>query len=346
VKVIAPELKTYYETKNLRVLAECLPLDTPFTVGIDPSNICNFRCVFCTTGHERLLEKFDIPKGIMDYPLFKKIIKDLKSFPQKVKRLYLYHEGEPLLNPWLPEMVAYAKKADVAESIQVTTNGTFLTQEMSRKLMKSGLDLIRISVDHINDNGYRKITKTFGNYELIRRNVEMLFEERERSGSHLQVHPKIIDTGLTTEELEKFRDDFLPISDHLNIQQLTGRPHSSLFDFTLDTHPTQGSEGAPLKPGRLVCAHPFYVMLVKYSGLVSACSEDWTWEAIIGDVRKENMIDIWNGERLRQIRLMQLRGNCKQIPFCSECPYPAGLAAENELDDCRERLISLYDVTQ
>ena len=342
--IIPDNLKRYDETKRLRILADCLPLATPFTVGIDPCNLCNFRCRFCPTGHPQLLRTVKRPSGSMKYDLFRKIVDDLHAFPDKIKRLYLYHEGEPLLNPRLPEMVAYAKKADVAESIQVTTNGALLTRKIARALIEAGLDLIRISVEHVSNEGYRELTETFGDYDLIRRNVEVLFEERERIGSRMQIHPKIIDIGLTTEQLEKFRDDFLPISDQMNIQQLTGMPNPSLFDFTLGSNPTEGSEGAPLKPDRLICAQPFYVMLVKYSGITVACSEDWSWEAVTGDARRERMIDIWNGESLRQFRLKQLRGERGSIRCCSDCPFVQGLPMENDLDERRNHLLPFYAV--
>ncbi len=340
--VIPPGLKRYDETKRLRILADCLPLATPFTVGIDPCNVCNFQCRFCPTGHPQLLRQVNRPTGRMPLELFRKIIDDLKEFPDKVKRLYLYHEGEPLLNPQLPEMIAYARQAGVAESIQTTTNGALLTRGLARALIEAGLDLIRISVEHVTDEGYRELTRTFADYDLVRRNVEMLFEERNRAGSRLQIHPKIMDVGLTSEQLEKFRRDFQPISDLLNIQQLTGMPNAHLFDFTLGTHPTEGSEGAPLKPDRLVCAQPFYVMLVKFAGVTVACSEDWTWEAVTGDVTRQSMSEIWNGERLRQFRLMQLRGERHTVNCCRGCPFVQGLPMENDLDASRDRLLERY----
>ena len=341
--IIPEDLKRYDETKKLRILADCLPLETPFTIGIDPCNLCNFRCRFCPTGHPHLLRNVKRPRGLMKLDLFKKIIDDLQAFPEKIKRLYLYHEGEPLLNQYLPEMVAYAKKADVAESIQITTNAALLTPSIARSLIEAGLDLMRISVEHVTDKGYLELTETFGDYELIRRNVAMLYAERDRLGSRMQIHPKIMDVGLSTGELEKFRNDFRPISDQLNIQQLTGMPNPALFDFTLGTNPTEGSEGARLKPDRLVCAQPFYVMLVKYSGVIVACSEDWTWEAMTGDVRHESMMDIWKGEKLRQFRVKQLRGERRCIRCCADCPFVKGLPMENDLDASRTRLLPFYE---
>ena len=32
---------------NRNKLEEVIPLDTPYSLAIDPSNVCNFKCEFC-----------------------------------------------------------------------------------------------------------------------------------------------------------------------------------------------------------------------------------------------------------------------------------------------------------
>ena len=59
---------------------------------------CNFRCTFCPTGDYELLKSVSRPLGVMPYELFCKIIDDLKEFPEKLKSLRLYKDGEPFLN--------------------------------------------------------------------------------------------------------------------------------------------------------------------------------------------------------------------------------------------------------
>ncbi len=45
----------------------------------------------------------------MDYDLFRKVIDDLRKFPEPLKMLRLAANGEPLLNKRLPEMIEYAR---------------------------------------------------------------------------------------------------------------------------------------------------------------------------------------------------------------------------------------------
>lgn len=78
--------------KNRHKLQDVLPLKTPYTIFIDLSNFCNFKCEFCAT-QSKLSNK--IEKKIMSYELFKKIIDDLKMFTYKIKILRLSGQGQP-----------------------------------------------------------------------------------------------------------------------------------------------------------------------------------------------------------------------------------------------------------
>ncbi|MBJ7900916.1 MAG: radical SAM protein [Cyanobacteria bacterium RI_101] len=142
-----------------RPLGELLPLDTPLSLMVDPSNACNFKCVFCPTGDPTLLAQVDRPKGVMDMQLFRKLIDELALFPRPVQVLHLYKDGEPLSNKRLPEMVAYAKSSDRVKRVETTTNGSLLTPERSDALVRAGLDGIRISVYALDAVRYQTKTK-------------------------------------------------------------------------------------------------------------------------------------------------------------------------------------------
>ena len=161
-------------------LGDVIPLATPFTILIDPTNACNFRCTFCPTGDKQLLKKVGRPIGLMSFDLFQKIIDDLDGFEHKLKKLQLYKDGEPLLNKKLPNMIAYAKSRGVAELIETTTNGSLITPEIANKIIDSGLDRIRISVEHVSNSGYREITKTEQTYDEILDNIRLLYEVKKQ----------------------------------------------------------------------------------------------------------------------------------------------------------------------
>lgn len=325
-------------------LADNLPLSTPFMIMIDVCNICNFRCSFCPTGDPKLLESFNRPQGIMDLGLFCKIVDDIKKFDKKLKKLQFYKDGEPLINKDLGSMVAYAKSKGIADSLVVSSNGSLIDESRAIEIIESGLDRINISVKHVSVSGYKKITSTYSDYEAIRKGIEFLFSEKTRIGSPLEVYVKIIDSGLSDDEKNKFLADFSSISNGINIDTLMGWSLCQQKDFRLGMAVDKGMNGqTPIKNSRKICPLPFYTMAVNFNGMVSVCCVDWSWGTIIGDARKESLIDIWTGKRMKEFRMCHLRQERSKIAACASCHYLLGINEASDIDDYPGELLAKFD---
>ena len=329
--------------KPLRTM---LPLPLPETIHLDPTNACNFRCVFCPTSDNELLKSVGRPKGVMDFDLFVKIIDDLKVLVRRHKApltaLHLYKDGEPLLNKRFPEMAAYARKAEVAHTVSTTSNGSLLTEELALKLIDCGLDQIRISVIHLNDQRYRELTQTFGDYEKVKRNVSFLYHEAKRRNSSLKVLVKINDSDLSLDEKKQFAMDFGRIADGLIVDTMMGWSHSEMKDFTLGIPVITGMDSVSPLRERQVCPEPFSRLAINFDGQVSVCCVDWSYGTIVGDLRKQSLEEIWNGELLREFRLKHLQGQRGAIPACANCQYLLGEQLSRDLDDHVASLLPLY----
>lgn len=327
-------------------LKEMLPLAVPLSLFIEPTNLCNFRCQFCPTGDFDLLKQVGRPKGSMEYELYIKIIDDLRVMCEenetKLKGLQLYKDGEPLLNKNLEKMVKYAKEQNVSESVETTTNGAAITKKRAVELIECGIDVIRVSIEHTTDAGYKKITQTFGNYNKIKSNVEFLFYEKERRNSNLKIHTKIVDSGLSKEEKDKFIADFSSISDSLNIDKLMGWSKSYVTDWKLGQNVVTGMDGITELKKRVVCPEPFLHLAINFDGTVSICCVDWSYGTIVGDLRTQSLAEIWSGERLRSFRLVHLKGKRNQIDVCSDCDYLEGFPEYRNLDGETDRLLQVY----
>ncbi len=256
-KNLRNKLSLYSQAGDYNKLSEILPLTTPLSIAIDVSNVCNFKCIFCPTGDERLLKKFRRPKGVMSLGLFCKLIDDIGRFDKRLKKLFLYKDGEPLLNKDIGAMVSYAKDKKVSEQIEIATNGSLLNEANALKMIDSGLDIIKVSVEHISCDGYKRMTGTYFDYYHIRKNVEFLFKEKIKRISNLKIFTKILDSGLSTDEKEKFIDDFSSISDEINIENMMGWSLSGVKDFRLGSSANKSMDGCNiLKKERRVCPEP------------------------------------------------------------------------------------------
>lgn len=301
--------------KNRVALQDAIPLDAPFVVYIDPTNRCNLMCEFCPTADKGLLKSVGRKGSRMEFALFEKVIEDLKAFPRPLKLLSLYKDGEPLMHPRFPEMVALAKSSGVAERVWTKTNAVALNPELNRKLVAAGLDMIHISVEAVSSEGYWKVAKARVDYEKFKANIKDFYDNRGDCGMYI----KIADTSLTPEETAKFYEDFEPISTHCAVEKLMGWSNSGLKDFTLGTNPDT-YDGLPLVDKK-VCAYPFYVMAVNSDASVSLCGNDWSYKTAVGDVSKQSLMEIWNGDALREFRLMHLEGRRRDNEACGDCYY-------------------------
>ena len=321
------------EAKDLRCrkrepLAEKIPLAAPYVVYIEPSNLCNFKCIFCPTGDPALLEKVKRPAGNMSMELFRKIVDELAELKMELRLVNLYKDGEPLVNPHFPEMVAYLKQSGIARRIWTKTNGALLKPELNRRLIAAGLDWIGISVEAVSAEGYWKVAGVKLDYERFRENIADLYRNR----GNCEVYIKIADSGLSAEQIERFYRDFSDICDFCAVEKLMGWSYSDAKDFTLGTAP-ETYDGLPFTE-KEVCPYPFYVIAFNFNGTVSLCGNDWSHSTVVGDASVEKVADIWNGERLFEFRRMLLEGRRCENRACGNCYYlkivPDNIDAERE----------------
>jgi hypothetical protein len=85
----------------------------PDVVRIEPAGFCNFHCHHCPVGRE------GGRRGVLSYDEFKILFDRLPLIPRV---LVLYHGGEPLLNPFIEDMIQYSKDKGVCKLV-MNTNG-------------------------------------------------------------------------------------------------------------------------------------------------------------------------------------------------------------------------------
>lgn len=283
--VIAPKK----DHDNRLRLEQVIPIETPFSLFVEPSDKCNFRCKFCPTSDIKLMKSTKGRNyGNMDFNLYQKIIDDASEFDNNIKLLQLYESGEPLLHPMFPKMVEYAKKSGKFDRIATTTNAYLLNNELSLKIINAGLDRINISIEGIDEEQYLYLSNVKINFNKLVDNIKFFYDNKEQC----EISIKIVGNYLSDDDKKKFYDTFGNICDLIFIENIV--PSWSNFDIShLKITTDMSMYGKEFKK-MSVCPQIFYSLCVHSNGEVSPCCNDWARKVIVGNTYDEKLKDIWN----------------------------------------------------
>ena len=321
------------EVEKRKDLKKVIPLLTPYVIQIDPVNICNFRCIFCPSGDPELVKKKK--KGFMDYKLYKKIIDDLMGFENNIRCIKLWKDGEPLLNSKISDMISYAKNANIADKIELTTNGSLLNESLSKQLINAGLDRIIISLEGLSEEDYKKHAQVDINFDDFINNIRFFFKNRK----HCIVHIKSIDVNLSEQDKQKFYNIFKDIADEISIEKAV--PCWPGFDCQDLSHTELNIWGENLL-FKDICPLPFYHLAINAKGTIGVCCNDWEEKIVVGNALTDNIVDVWDGELLHYFQRLQLEKRRKSHPVCASCLFPDFVAVDY-LDDYSEAILSKFN---
>ena len=139
---------------------------------------CLLRCTFCP--HETLRSRWT--QRHMPMATFERLVPSLSL----VRFLHLQGWGEPLLHPEFFRMVELGKAAGC--EVGLTTNGVLLDEEVARRLVGAGVDLVAVSIAGATPSTHDAY-RVGSRLEEIVEKVAALTREKRRQGAP---HPRIV----------------------------------------------------------------------------------------------------------------------------------------------------------
>jgi MoaA/NifB/PqqE/SkfB family radical SAM enzyme len=250
----------------------------------------------------------------MAFELFRQIVDQAAG---KVRDLYLFHRGEPLLHPQLPEMIVYARERGLPARIH--TNATLLTPALADRLVAAGPALVSFSFDGPDPETYERLRPPASFPETLAR-IEQFLLLKSKGETHkmttvLQVMaaPQGEQRGGEVESLRR----------------LSARLKSLGLDRVVVRRPHNwGGLIAPEAPSALRdhpagrCTFPWYALVVYWDGSVGPCPQDFQGRMVLGRAASESLEGIWNGPALVGLRQQIAHKAYANLPVCSRCDRP------------------------
>ena len=284
----------------------------PPHLEIELNYSCNLRCPMCTWSIENTIEKKEDWFPFEDY---KKILKE--AVASGTKSIRLTYINEPLIRTDIDQFIKYAADIGVIDII-ITTNGTLMSKEVSKKLIEAGLTKINVSLDAVSEETYKKI-RVGGNFEVTIRNIHDFLELRRNMNRKI---PKIgltfVRTKINDHEYNAFIEYWRGKVDHIGIQNAQSPFEDGKFydpskkDLILLQTNTK-------IPDNFHCPEPFKRMTLRGNGDVLGCCSFYAIDLVVGNWKKNSITEIWNGEKMLELREIHKRGEYYKNKACKNC---------------------------
>ena len=329
-------IKSYSQDRN--VLGKVLPLDTPYTVLIDISDSCNLRCKYCFR-YDTSIGAEDYRKNrLMDWETFQIVVEQLKEFPSQIKRIALSHNGEPLCNRKLPQMVSYIKNAGLTGRTEIHTNGLLLDKQYIEELCEAGIDRVVISLQGLDGDAYYKECGVKIDFERFYYHLKYFYQKKRDT----QIHIKIVDEAVG-DERDRFYEMFSPIADRVFVESVV----PLWTDSDMKTGEVEKNKYGDTFKVQQCCPLVFYTINVLPDGTIYPCSHIRP-PFKLGNVKETTIYEAWNGAQKKTFMKDMLESGRFKMEACKNCYIPQNtvMTPEDSIDAYAEEILERLNRTQ
>lgn len=230
----------------------------------------------------------------------------------------LYFQGEPMLHPLFFSFVRNSIKTHTV----VSTNGHFLSDENSEKIVRSGLGKLIISLDGIDQNTYSAY-RINGSVNTVLEGIRNVTEAKKRYNSSLKIEIQLLVNRLNEHQIPQIRQLATSVKASLSLKSMQIIGKEDIGSWL----PLKGRfRRYKIKNGEYViksslpdrCARLWFNPVITWDGKVIPCCFDKNAEHIMGDLNHDSFREIWDGPKYRIFRKSILTGR-HLIEICRNC---------------------------
>jgi radical SAM protein with 4Fe4S-binding SPASM domain len=283
----------------------------PLTVSAELTNFCNLSCPECVSGSGLMKRS----RGYMDPGLFGKLIVELRPYLYNIN---LYFQGEPMLHPGFFSILEQARGLRTT----VSTNGHFLTEENSERIIRSGLNELIISFDGVDQQAY-SVYRRNGDFNRVVEGIHNVALAKRASRSKMRFEIQFLVNRYNEEQIGQVRKLAEKAGAKLKLksmQVITGNDAGDWMPSERKYSRYMGEDGKYIIKSTLPnrCMRLWYNPVVTWDGKVIPCCFDKDASHIMGDLNRSTFREIWQGKEFAEFRKSVLTGR-SGIAICRNC---------------------------
>ena len=291
------------------LLKSPLAFGKPAFLKIEPSSVCNLKCIGCRQGNSADL--VDLSHGSMTLETFREILDQTGEYLVEIS-FYLW--GEPLLNKHLAEMIKMASERNIASV--VSTNLHFMDENTAHALLDSGLTRIIVALDGMSPETYEAV-RLGGNFAKAKKSLDMLASvKRDKVRKYPTIEWQYIQTVGNSSEIESAKSH----AAQLGIDYFT-----VLVDWArrADNEKLTVSRAKAKAQLKSRCPWLWFAAAFQWNGdLYPCCHTAKKRESVITRTGHKRIAEAWNGPEYRSARLLfkTQDDSVKPETPCHHCP--------------------------
>ncbi|MES2877231.1 MAG: radical SAM protein [Pseudomonadota bacterium] len=171
---------------------------------VDVLGSCNLSCRSCPHS----IEAHGVPKGSMELSTFKQVFNKIVLESPGISHLSLYSWGEPLLHPYIADIVEYVHSMDVA--VALSSNLSIRFESRIEALIQQAPDYLKVSVSGYYQDIYGS-THQGGDVNLVKSNLYRLRHliDKYNSGTLVDINYHLYrnNNGVNLEMFRRLADE-------------------------------------------------------------------------------------------------------------------------------------------
>ncbi len=282
-------------------------------IYIEFSSACNLRCSFCSLDHLK-------PKTYISEEILRKFLEDFISDKRfrSVKSLQLHNAGETLLHPKKIELLKIIKEyKDKAISkgikfpeVNILTNGMLLKKRVSKAIIDLKIiDILRMSLDGGTPKDFEEMRER-SKWPIFYKNVKDFVAYNNENNGGVKISTITIIPENKKLSLEWMHPEFREILLMVDSYELR-RLHNWAGEI----------EGLAIKqkPYKIGCNMAIDQMVLLPNGDVTVCCSDLNSKGVIGNLLKDDLYAIYEGQKRRAYIDFLYKGEKHKLPLCKDC---------------------------
>jgi MoaA/NifB/PqqE/SkfB family radical SAM enzyme len=279
---------------QLKILDEYPPY-----LQIEPSSVCNFRCVFCFETDPTFTDKSNGFMGQMTLDLFKYIIDQAEG---NVEFLSLASRGEPMICKDIVPMLEYTQGKFL--NLKINTNASLLDEEKCHAILAGGVKTIVFSADAAEEPLYSKF-RVNGKLSVILENIELFQKIRQTEYSNLPVITRVSGVKFSDEQdLDSMQKVWGGLVDQVAFVQYN--PWENVYN-----QPANGIDKA--------CSDLWRRMFVWWDGKANPCDVDYKSTLLQGSIEELCLSELWQSSGYKELRADHINSKRESRKPCSAC---------------------------